>query len=164
MFFDDLRQAVLDEFATPKTKINGGKIHGLQCPECGGNEAYAYEGKPFSLNCNRKNQCGARTRTIPLFALSAQVEQKYPPTKADQHWPARAYLESRGIPPEIIAKSGFEYHPQTRKGCGGGVMFPIGEDDNGKKIYNGRLFNPPPKEGKTHNIGAVSGHHWKMPG
>ncbi|MBU1986906.1 MAG: toprim domain-containing protein [Proteobacteria bacterium] len=163
MFFDDLRQAVLDEFSTPKTRIHGGKIHGLQCPECGGNEAYAYEEKPFSLNCNRKNQCGSRTRTIPLFALSAQVEQKYPPTKADQHWPARAYIESRGIPPEIIAKSGFEYHPQTRKGCGGGVMFPVGEDDNGKKIYNGRLFNPPPKEGKTHNIGAVSGHHWKMP-
>jgi hypothetical protein len=164
MFYDDLRRAVLDEFATPKTKIHGGIIHGLLCPECGAYEAYAYEGKPFSLNCNRKNQCGARTRTIPLFTIFQQVELHYPPTSADRQGPARVYLESRGLPPEVVARSGFEYHAKTRDGCGGAVMFPVGADANDRKIYNGRLFNPPPKEGKTHNIGAVAGHYWKMPG
>ncbi len=43
-------------------------------------------------------------------------------------------------------------------------MFLVGVDDKSQKIYNGRLINPPYKEGKTHNIGSVSGHYWKMPG
>ncbi len=164
MFLDDLRQAVLNEFSTPKTKTHGTMIHGLLCPECGENEAYAYADKPFSINCNRKNQCGARIKTIPLLTLSAQVEKKHPSTETDKHRPARIYLESRGIPPDIIARSGFEYHAQTRKGCGGGVMFPVGIDNKDKKLYNGRLIDPPRDEGKTHNIGAVSGHYWKIPG
>ena len=43
-------------------------------------------------------------------------------------------------------------------------MFPLGADQDGKPLYNGRLFNPPPGEGKTHNKGAVAGHFWRMPG
>ena len=34
----------------------------------------------------------------------------------------------------------------------------------GKTIYNGRLFNPPPGEGKTHNIGSTAGLFWRHPG
>ena len=34
----------------------------------------------------------------------------------------------------------------------------------GKTIYNGRLFNPPPGEGKTHNIGSTAGQFWRHPG
>jgi predicted RecB family nuclease len=33
-----------------------------------------------------------------------------------------------------------------------------------KTIYNGRLFNPPPGEGKTHNIGSTAGLFWRHPG
>ena len=31
-------------------------------------------------------------------------------------------------------------------------------------VYNGRIFNPPHGEGKTHNKGSTSGIFWKHPG
>ncbi|MCL6584878.1 MAG: toprim domain-containing protein, partial [bacterium] len=44
--------------------------------------------------------------------------------------------------------------------CGkGGVMFKVADG-----VYNGRIFNPPPGEGKTHNQGSTSGVVWKHPG
>lgn len=165
MFIDDLREHLLkSEFATNKTTVHGGFINNLICPECGKSDAYAYEKSPWSINCNRQNKCGARTKTATLFNLGTQVETKYPATKEDKHRPAMAFLESRGIPAEIIDKCGCEYHSSTRKGCGGGVMFPVGKDDTGNILYNGRLFNQPTGEGKTHNVGAVAGHPWQMPG
>lgn len=165
MFKDDLIDHLLkSEYAGKKTRTHGGYITSFICPECGKEEGYAHEKAPYAIICNRKNQCGAITKTIPLFDLAAKVEAKYSPTTEDPNRPARAFLESRGIPSEIISKSGFEYHATTRKGCGGGVLFPVGTDSNGDTLYNGRIFNPPKGEGKTHNIGAVSGHFWRMPG
>ncbi len=163
MFVDDLKHQILDgEFSTQKTVEKGGYINNLVCPECGKTEAWAYSNAPFAIVCNRQNQCGARTKTIPLFNLSARIEQEYKPTKKDPNKPARAYLESRGISASLIEQLAYEYHPKTRKGCGGGVMFPV-DSKEGKKLYNGRLINPPPGQGKTHNIGKISGHHWQMP-
>jgi hypothetical protein len=165
MFIDDLRKHLLkSEFATDKTTVRSGFINNLICPECGRSDAYTYEKLPWSIICNRQNKCGARTKTATLFNLGTQVETKYPATKEDKHRPAKAFLESRGIPVSIIEACGCEYHAHTRKGCGGGVMFPVGKDDTGGTLFNGRLFNPPTGEGKTHNVGAVAGHHWQMPG
>ncbi|MCK5507408.1 MAG: toprim domain-containing protein [Desulfobacterales bacterium] len=164
MFIDDLRKQILgSEFANDNTYAHGDYISKLICPECGHPEAWAYAKKPFSIICNRQNECGARTKTIPLFNIYERIERKYQPTKKDPHRPARVYLESRGIPTAIINQIEFEYHPKTRKGCDGGVVFPVGKDDKGATLYNGRLFNPPQGEGKAHNKGQVSGHHWEMP-
>jgi len=165
MFNDDLRDRLLkSEYAGKKTRTHGGFINGLVCPECGKEEAWAYEKAPYTIICNHMNKCGARTKTIPLFNFAAKVEAKYSPTKEDPIRPARAYLESRGISLEVVEKCGCEYHGKTRNGCGGGVMFQVGTDEKGNKLYNGRLFNPPKGEDKSHNVGAVSGHLWRMPG
>lgn len=160
----DLRELLRNgQFATTKTRDERGHVNGLICPECGKPEAWAYSDKPFAIICNRQNECGARTRTIPLFNVTRQIEARYPPTEVDRHRPARVYLETRGIPAEIVTKVVFEYRADLR-GCGGGIMFPLGSDENGKPLYNGRLFNPPKGEGKKHNQGPVSGHFWRMPG
>lgn len=54
------------EFWTAKTRTTGRTIQNLVCPVCGDKNAWAYL-EPMAINCNRANQCGARTKTLELF-------------------------------------------------------------------------------------------------
>ncbi|MCF8056543.1 MAG: toprim domain-containing protein [Desulfocapsa sp.] len=156
------------EYWTAKTRENGNTIQGLTCPECGkSNEAWAYAANdqgngPFSINCNRKSECGCKTNTIELFNIRLDIEKEHKPTKTDPHRTARVYLQSRGI---NIALKGldYEYWPTVRGLLSGAVMLPLGKDNEGKQVYNGRVFNPPNGEGKTHNSGSTSGQYWHHP-
>jgi len=167
MIYSDLcRQILNSEYATSKTKVSGRYIRPLICPACGEREAWAYSEKPLFIICNRKNNCGAQTKTTSLFNIYADIAIKYPPTDDDPGRPARQFLRARGISEDIISKSGVKYDPDIKRGgksCGPAAMFLVGTDNKGKSILNGRLFNPPYGEGKTHNVGSVSGHHWEMP-
>lgn len=142
-------------FWTEKTKENSSYIHGLSCPECGEQEAFAYSASPFTIFCNRQNHCGAATKTMPLLGISANVETRFKPAKQDPHRPAREFLRLRGLPDELISKTPFKYYSKTRAGCGGGVFFPVGQ------VQSGRLFDPPPDEGKTHTTGPLDGQFWQ---
>lgn len=152
------------EFWTAKTRTTGRTIQNLVCPVCGDKSAWAFI-EPMSINCNRANQCGARTKTLELFPeLRRDVERDHPATKADPHRPAREYLLSRGITPEALKGVDFRYHAKTRTGCGGAVMFFVGRNNKGEEILNGRLFNPPHGEQKGHNTGSTSGQFWRHQG
>jgi hypothetical protein len=146
-----------------RTRITGNTIQGLVCPVCGDKSAWAYSDSPMSVNCNKLGSCSARTRTLELFNIRQDIEKEFKPTKADPHRPARAYLESRGIKNSLKGLD-FEYWPNVRKTGSGAVMFPVGKDEKGKPVYNGRLINPPPGEGKTHNSNSTAGQYWKYPG
>jgi hypothetical protein len=141
---------------TEKTKENSKYIHGLICPECGEQEAYAHRESPFTIFCNRQNHCGAAAKTMPLLGISANVESRFKPAKQDPHRPAREFLRLRGLPDELLKKTEFQYRSKTRPKCGGGVFFPVG------KVWSGRLFDPPPDEGKTHTTGALDGQFWQL--
>jgi hypothetical protein len=118
----------------------------------------------MAIICNKANTCGARTRTLDLFPeVRRNIERDFPATKADPHRPAREYLKSRGLH-TALAGVDFRYVKNVRKTPSGAVVFPIGKDEKGKEILNGRLFNPPPGEGKTHNIGSTTGRYWRHPG
>lgn len=150
------------EYWTRATRNNGKTIQGLVCPSCGDKSAWAYAEAPWSINCNRSNECGARTRLKKLFPSAfLGVEKKYKPTQKEPNRPATMYLKTRGIK-NAISGMQYKYRAKTRKNCGGAIMFPVGKN-NGKVTYNGRLFNPPAGEGKTHNIGSTSGLFWKHP-
>lgn len=150
------------EFWTAKTRTTGRTIQNLVCPVCGDKNAWAYTAEPWAINCNRANQCGARTKTLELFPeLRRDVERDYPATKADPHGPAREYLLSRGITPEALKGVDYRYQANARQTGSGAVMFFVGKDDKGKEILNGRLFNPPSGEGKTHNSGSTAGRYWR---
>lgn len=150
------------EFWTEKSGNKGNKISNLKCPECGDKTAWAYADKPFSINCNKQNQCGARSKTLVLFPdIIRNIEDDYPPTKDDPNHPATSYLCSRGLN-KSLAGLGYEYWQDIRKSGSGGVMFPIRKSDK-ETIFNGRLFNPPKDEGKTHNRGSTSGIFWQHP-
>lgn len=146
------------EYWTCKTKENEEYISNLKCPECGDQTAWAYAKELWSINCNRLNECGARTKTLSLFPEIIQnIEKEHSPTKEDPHQPATAYLHSRGLN-ESLNGLKYEYWENIRNTGRGGVMFKV---DDG--IYNGRIFNPPHGEGKTHNKGSTSGVFWKYP-
>ena len=131
---------------------------GLTCPECGKPESWVKKKQPFTVRCNRKNQCGANIRTLDLFPeILHELEEQNQPTKEDPHRPARAYLNLRGLHKALDGLV-FEYWPNVRNLCCGAIMFPVGD------AWNGRLLNPPPGEGKTHNRGSTSGKLWKHPG
>jgi hypothetical protein len=141
-----------------KARENGRFFQGLTCPECGKAEAWICREKPFTLHCNRQNRCGATIRTLDLFPeILRELEDRSRPTQEDPHRPARAYLELRGIH-KAVSRLAFEYWPNVRKTGSGAVMFPVGD------AWNGRLINPPPGEGKTHNRGTTAGKFWKHPG
>ena len=145
------------EYWTDKTKENGKYINNVICPECGEARAFVYTESPFAIFCNRENNCGAVTKTIPLFDIVTRIEETYKPVKHDPHRPARKFLKLRGLPDDLIKKTTFKYYSKTRKDCGGGVFFPIAG-----KTWSGRLFNPPPNQGKTHTTGLLDGQFWQL--
>ena len=150
---------------TPRTRISGNTIQKLRCPACDDLDAWAYSAGPMSINCNRLSQCGARTKTIDLFPeLRRNIERDFPPTKDDPNRPAREYLHSRGLTAATIKGIDYRYLKNARGSGSGAVMFLVGKDEKGKIIWNGRLFNPPPKETKGHNDGTTAGKFWKNPG
>lgn len=144
---------------TDKTKESGKYINNVVCPECGEARAFVYADNPFAILCNRENSCGAVTKTIPLLDLAARIEEKYKPVPKNPHRPARAFLRLRGLSEALIKKIKFTYRRITRKDCGGGVFFPVG--DKGKTL-SGRLFDPPPDQGKTHTVGKLDGQFWQL--
>ncbi|CAG35150.1 toprim domain-containing protein [Desulfotalea psychrophila] len=152
------------EYCSARTKENGRTIANLVCPVCGDKTAWAVQQEPYSINCNRANSCGAKTKTRDLFNITFDIEQEYKPTKSDPHKPAREYLKGRGLSAAVLEGLDFRYWKNTRQGLKtGAVMFPVGKDSQGKDVYNGRLFNPPQGEGKTHNNGSTSGLWWTHP-
>jgi hypothetical protein len=152
------------EHKGPRFKDNGHYMSNLICPVCKDPTAWAYSKAPWTINCNRLNKCGARTKTLDLFPeLARNIEKEYPYTPEDPNRPATAYLNRRGLQDSLKGLN-YRYMTDLRGTGSGGVMFPIGKDDQGKTIYNGRLFNPPSGEGKTHNIGSTTGRFWKHPG
>jgi len=149
-------------YRTERTKVRGNTISNLRCPECGDKTAWAYADKPFSINCNKLNHCGIRTKTLSLFPdILRNIEFEHPPTDADPHYPATFYLHTRGLNKSLSGLR-YEYWQNIRNTGSGGVMFPIPKSDN-ETVYNGRLFNPPDKEGKTHNKNSTSGVFWQHP-
>lgn len=150
-------------FWTEKTRSNGKTINGLTCPACGDKTAWAYDSEPWAINCNRKSNCGAITRALELFPeVRRNIERDFPATTADPHRPAREYLASRGLT-TVLTGLQYRYLKNVRSSGSGAVMFPVGKDDKGKEVLNGRLFFPPPGEGKTHNISSTAGQFWKHP-
>ncbi|MBB5348978.1 toprim domain-containing protein [Desulfoprunum benzoelyticum] len=158
---DALRQS---PYWTEKTRSNGNTIQQLICPACGDTKAWAYAARPMSINCNRGSKCGIKKNTFELFPeVRRNIERDFPATKADPHRPAREYLLSRGFSPAILEHLDYRYLKNVRKTGSGAVMFPVGKDEKGKEVLNGRLFSPPPGDGKTHNIGSTTGKYWKHP-
>ena len=143
------------EYWTPKTRDNGNYIQGIKCPECG-QDAWAYAEKPFSIICNRLKNCGARTKALQLFPeLIQNIEKNFKPTKDDPNRPATEYCRSRGLNGSLTGVN-YRYFMDVR-GCGSGaVMFQVTKD-----VLNGRIFNPPKGEDKSHNRGSTSGIFWQ---
>ncbi len=151
------------DFWTEKSYIKGRIISNLQCPECGDMTAWAYADKPFAIICNKLNHCGARTKTLSLFPdILRNIEFEHPPTDADPNYPATFYLHTRGLNKSLSGLN-YEYWRDIRNTGSGGVMFQIKKSDK-EQVYNGRLFNPPENEGKTHNKNSTSGVFWQHPG
>ena len=152
------------EYKGPRFKDNGQSMSNLICPACGDQTAWAYSKAPWSINCNRLNKCGARTKTLDLFPdLALNIEKDFSYTSGDPNRPATAYLNRRGLHDSLKGLN-YRYMANLRGTGSGGVMFPISKDAKADTIYNGRLFNPPPGEGKTHNIGSTAGLIWQHPG
>lgn len=154
------------EYWTPKTRENEKTISRLICPECGDAEAWAYSGEPWAINCNRLNECGVRTKTLKLFPEIIQnIEKENPPCNEDPNRPATVYLHSRGLV-ESLEELKYEYWKDIRGTSSGGVMFRVadavydGRTKVNDAVYNGRIFNPPHGERKTHNKGSTSGVFW----
>lgn len=158
-----LQELKNSQYWPERAKISGSTIQGLICPACGDKTAWCYRDSPMAINCNKLNTCGERTKTIELFNIRIDLEKQFRPTKAEPNRPAREYLRSRGII-QAAEELKFEYWPNVRKTGSGAVMFPVATDEKGKQTYNGRLFNPPPETGKTHNSGSTAGRHWRHPG
>lgn len=154
-----------DLWVDGKSRESSSSFYLLRCPECGKTEAWAYRDFPATIMCNRKNQCGARIKSLDLFPeLLVNIEKDFAPTKDDPNRPAREYLYSRGLTSKSLAGLKYEYRRNIRKSGSGGVLFFIGKNSAGEDVWNGRLFTPPPGVGKTHNQGSTAGLFWQHPG
>ena len=79
-FNDELiRELESSEYWSPKTTSSSNFISALICPECGECEAWAHSDFPHTIYCNRKNKCGAATKTLSLFPhLARGFKERFP--------------------------------------------------------------------------------------
>jgi hypothetical protein len=155
---------IRSEYGTPKTRSNKTTVQNLRCPVCGDLTAWCYADNPWTIICNRKNECGSSSKVRDLFPdLFKSIEKQFPSIPEDPDRPARVYLESRGIRQAVIGLD-FKYWQDVRGLKTGAVVFPVGKDKHGKTVFNGRLFDVPHGETKGHNRGSTSGLFWSHPG
>lgn len=161
LFTQRLRES---PYWTAKTQEVNGMVNFLTCPACGESEAFCYAHNPFVVFCHRQKRCGVRTLTKALFPdIIQHIERRFPPTQLQPDRPAEEFLRSRGLSKSIEGLR-FKYTANVRKSGSGAVMFRVGESAGGDPVWNGRLFNPPHGQGKTHNQGSTKGMVWKHQG
>jgi len=133
----------------PKAKESGTHINGLKCPSCGKDEAFAYVDSPMAIMCHRNNECGETTPIKQVYPeLWQDLSKQYPPTFTDKKATARAYLESRGLNPNLIEfTQGYKDKHQTVAVEHDGVTFHRlidykgnGEGKNRLTPYKGKVF------------------------
>ncbi|MCK5664302.1 MAG: toprim domain-containing protein, partial [Thiotrichaceae bacterium] len=152
------------ELVTDASTESEDRISGLTCPACGRSKAFCYKNNPDYIYCGGLKKCGAKTSTIDFLGIRKNIEKDYPPTKLDPNFPATAYLQTVRLLMLSLVGLVYKYFSNIRDlGCGA-VMFPLGKDASGKEVWSGRIFNPQDGEGKTHNIGSISGKYFIHPG
>ena len=73
------------------------------CPECGKKELFISAHEPHHLKCGRESKCNWGIKTRELYPdLWKPLHEQYPPTKAEPHATARAYLRLRGLNPDLF--------------------------------------------------------------
>ena len=138
-----------------KSRENGDFYQQLTCPDCGRDSAWAYKENPLAVICNHKNKCGCITKTLSLFPdILKNIENEFGPTGADPNRPATEYCRLRGLNGSLEGVK-YRYLGDTRHCGSGAVMFDVSGD-----VLNGRIFNPPKGEDKSHNVGGTRGLHW----
>ncbi len=136
-----------------KYKISGSYINGLKCPACGKIDGFAHADNPMAILCHRNNECGINTPVKDIYPdLWRDLTKDYPPTQSNPTATARAYLESRGLNPDLIEfKQGKIYDRDTKKEYQSlviefdGVKFErlidySGKDKNRLNVYKGKVF------------------------
>jgi len=110
-----LRERLLKgKYATDKTAINDNSIiSNLKCPVCNDKTAWAYYDKPFLINCNKKNKCGKKTKTLELFPdINSEKEyfEKLEKAKTAQEY-AEIVYSYRGSLSGLLEIDGCLYWP-----------------------------------------------------
>ena len=153
---DDIIRAIKSSSLWDSRSYETGGYLNFLCPKCGELSAFVYQPKPFAIHCNRLNNCGESTPVKAIFPeLYTDVEKRKPATEKEPNRPAIEFLSLRGL--EHAAQfATIRYSRNVRNSGSGAVMFHVADHS-----WNGRLFNPGPDQGKTHNEGPTSGKYWK---
>lgn len=105
-FQQGIRQAIVDALSTTPHHGNvvGERIDKIVCVHCDQPEAWTYTADPFTVHCNRKNNCGVSSHVknyAPEFF--DEIWRKHPPTKESPIATSTAYLQGRSIDTDKIA-------------------------------------------------------------
>jgi len=74
-------------------KDRGSYLQEGVCPSCGKKELYVSKEKPWIIDCNRKNRCGANFKVSELVPeLFTNFTERYKPTEKEPNRTADAYL------------------------------------------------------------------------
>ena len=163
-FSQKAKEATRASLWTSKSKENKDHYYGIQCPQCKAPEAFFYFDNPGTIHCHRGNECAKKTLMRDQFPELYNFEKSFPVTESDPYAPAKSYLQSRGFEAETMRGVQFEHWSNIRNTGSGGIMFFVGINAKGEEVWNGRQYNPPKNEGKTHNVGESRGLIWTPPG
>ena len=105
-FQESIRQEIVDALSeTPHNgNIVGERIDKIVCVHCDQPEAWTYIADPFTVHCNRKNNCGISSHVknyTPEFF--DEIWRKHPPTEQSPLATATAYLQGRSIDTDKIS-------------------------------------------------------------
>ncbi len=102
-FQESIRQQIVDTLTiTPHNgRVSDKRIDKIVCIHCNQPEAWTFVDDPFTVHCNRNNNCGISDH---VKVYTPKLFEKFP--KSDDANPlatATAYLQSRGIDTNLIA-------------------------------------------------------------
>lgn len=137
------------------------RIEGL-CPACGKKSAYAYAESPWTIQCNRLNNCGYQEHVRELFPeLFESWSDRFVCTQQNPHAAADAYLSmQRGFDLSLLKKCYTQETFVKGKDSTATVRFTIAEG-----VFWERLIDKPQRFGsqKANFRGSYKGLWWQPP-
>ncbi|BBN59288.1 toprim domain-containing protein [Hydrogenovibrio marinus] len=162
--YDSVVDRLITDFSF---KRSGKHLSQGRCPECGKKELHTHVEKPFSIKCNRINNCGYEETIKDLYPdLFEHFTKKYPPTADDQNITAKQYLSiARGFDVSKLEgwfEQGLMLHDKTHVTTAT-VKFWL---DKKKTVSWERLIDYTDADNfdkKAHFKGSYSGLYWEPP-
>ena len=172
---NDLRERLISDYSMKRPGAGSTWLQGGKCPHCSKKTLYAHWNEPWTVRCNRSNNCGFETTTKDLYPdlfdnwsrrYPSQTDSANPAVPANPNATADAYL-SIGRRFDLARIAGtYTQESFYKAGIGGSATVRFQVDPvNAPGVYWERIIDQPHRFGKRKATfrGQYGGWWWSHP-